>query len=458
MTMTTSVITPVAIADDRSVADLERIAALAIDEAKQQGASAAAAGVSKSQGMSVNVRLGEVDTVEHNRDKGLGVTVYFGARTGSASTADFSDNAVRDSVRAACTIAKYTAEDPANGLADPDRLAKNPPDLDLYHPWSPSMDEAIDIAEKCESIARGSDERISNSNGASLSSHEGVEVSATSDGFMAAIKSSHHSVYCSVIAGQDDGMQTGSWYTMARKADDMESVEHIGLTAATRACERLGARQIETCKVPVIYEAPVASSLLRHFIGAISGGALYRKASFLLDSLGESVFQDHIRIHEQPHLPRALGSAAFDSEGVATEARDIIDAGVLKGYVLSSYSARKLGMETTGNAGGVRNLTIESSQGSDKDLPALLAQMGRGLLITDLIGHGVNTVTGDYSRGAGGFWIENGEIQYPVEEITVAGNLKDIFQSIVAVGGDVDKRGSYRTGSMLIEQMTVAGA
>jgi PmbA protein len=261
-----------------------------------------------------------------------------------------------------------------------------------------------------------------------------------------------------VIAGRDDGMQTGSWYTVARRADDLEAVDHVGQVAAQRACQRLGAKQIKTGKVAVIYEAPVAASLVRHFIGAISGGALYRKASFLLDSLGERVFPDHVRIHEQPHLPRAIGSAAYDNEGVATMPRDIVGAGVLNGYVLGSYSARKLGMETTGNAGGVRNLTLHSAIGADDDFTAMLHRMGRGLLITDLIGHGVNTVTGDYSRGAAGFWVEDGELAYPVEEITVAGNLKDIFKSIAAVGGDVDKRGGYRTGSILIDEMTVAGA
>jgi PmbA protein len=428
---------------------------LVLQEAKQAGASAAEAAVNVNQGLSVTVRLGEVETVEHTRDKGLGVTVYFGHRTGSASTTDLTPAAVRDSVRAACTIAKYTAEDDCAGLADPARLARKIPDLDLYHPWQPGTERAMALARACEDAARGADERITNSEGATLSSHEGLEIYGNSHGFLGSVAASRHSLSVSVIAQDTAGMQRDYWYTVARDAAGLESPEAVGQQAARRALRRLNARQLSTRECPVIYEAAIASSLLSHFVGAVRGASLYRRASFLLDHLGKKVFADFVRLHEQPHLRGALGSAAFDSEGVATAPRDLVRDGVLLGYVLDSYSARKLKMPTTGNAGGVHNLTLEP--GPD-DLAALLKRLHTGLFVTELIGFGVNTVTGDYSRGAAGFWVERGEIQYPVEEITIAGNLQDMYRHIAAVGNDIDTRGNIRTGSILIEHMTVAGS
>ena len=439
-------------------ASRERLTALVreiLAEAKQQGATTAEAGVNISQGLSVSVRLGEVETVEHTRDKGLGLTVYIGQRTGSASTTDFGREALRDTVRAACAIARHTAEDDCSGLADPDRLAREIPDLDLHHPWNPGVNQAIVLARECEAAARGVDKRITNSEGASLSTHEGLEVYGNTHGFLGAVAGSRHSLSVSVIAQDEAGMQRDYWYTSARDAKALDAPATVGHLAADRTLRRLNARRLSTRQCPVLYEAPIAGSLLSHFVGAIRGGALYRQSSFLLDSLGKKVFTDFVRIHEQPHLKGALGSAAFDGEGVATAPRDLVHDGVLLGYVLDSYSARKLKMPTTGNAGGVHNLTI--APGPD-DLAALLKRMDTGLFVTELIGFGVNTVTGDYSRGAAGFWVENGEIQYPVEEITIAGNLKEMFRHLAAVGSDVDRRGNIRTGSILIENMTVAGS
>lgn len=442
------------VADEATRERLASVVELVLAEAKKSGASAAEAGVNISRGLTLTVRLGEVETVEHTRDKGLGLTVYFGQRTGSASTTDLSPAALRDTVRAACTIAKYTAEDDCAGLADPKHLAKNFPDLDLYYPWHPAMEQAIELARAAETVARNADARITNSEGASLSTHEGLEVYGNTHGFLGKSAGTRHSLSLSVIAEDDSGMQRDYWYTVARDAKAMEAPETVGREAAQRSLRRLGSRKLSTRTCPVLYEAPIASSLLSHFVSAVRGSSLYRQASFLLDHLGKPIFSDFIRIHEQPHLKRALGSSVFDSEGVATQARDLISGGVLQGYVLDSYSARKLKMASTGNAGGVHNLTIEPGPDNFK---ALLQRMHTGLLVTELIGFGVNTVTGDYSRGAAGFWVENGEIQYPVEEITIAGNLKDMFRRIVAVGNDVDTRSNIRSGSILIENMTVAG-
>ena len=453
--MSTPVIASPAVADKETRARLAGLVEQVLAEAKTSGATAAEAGVNTSQGLAVTVRLGEVETVEHTRDKGMGVTVYFGQRTGSASTTDFTEQALRETVRAACTIAKFTAEDDCAGLADADRLAQDFPDLDLHHPWNPGTDKAIELARTAEAAARAVDPRIANSEGGSLSSHEGLEVYGNSHGFLGTVAATRHNLSVSVIAQDDSGMQRDYWYTVARAAGNLESPEAVGEKAARRSLRRLGSRQLTTRQCPVLYEAPLATSLLSHFTGAVRGSSLYRQASFLLDALGQPVFADFVRIHEQPHLKGAQGSAAFDSEGVATQARDLIRDGILQGYVLDSYSARKLKMPTTGNAGGVHNLTIDP--GKD-DLAALLKRMHTGLLVTELIGFGVNTVTGDYSRGAAGFWIENGEIQYPVEEITIAGNLKDMFRHFVAVGSDVDTRGNIRSGSILIENMTVAGS
>ncbi|MBI5782258.1 MAG: metalloprotease PmbA [Gammaproteobacteria bacterium] len=444
--------------DSRLTSDESRlrdVVAQVLAEAKKSGATAAEAGVNISQGLSVTVRLGEVETVEHARDKGVGVTVYFGQRTGSASTTDFSEQALRETVRAAGTIAKYTAEDDCAGLADPERLAKNIPDLDLHHPWNPGTDRAIELARAAESAARGLDKRIANSEGGSLSTHEGLEVYGNSNGFLGTVAATRHSLSVSVIAQDESGMQRDYWYTVARDAGLLESPETVGQQAARRSLRRLSSQKLSTRECPVLYEAPIASSLLSHFVSAVRGTSLYRQASFLLDSLGKPVFADFVRIHEQPHLKGAQGSAAFDSEGVATQPRDLIRDGILQGYVLDSYSARKLKLQTTGNAGGVHNLTIDP--GKD-NLEGLIKRMHTGLLVTELIGFGVNSITGDYSRGAAGFWVENGEIQYPVEEITIAGNLKDMFRRIKAVGSDVDTRGNIRSGSILIENMTVAGS
>ena len=445
------------LSETKSASTPEQLTALVqevLAEAQRQGASSAEASISVSQGLSVNVRLGEVETVEHTRDKGMGITVYFGQKSGSASTSDLGLAALRDTVRAAASIARYTAADEFSGLPDRAALATNIPDLDLYHPWNPSVESAITLAQTCESAARDADPRIQNSEGASLSSHEGLEVYGNSLGFLGAVSATRHSLSCAVIGQDDSGMQRDYWYTTARSKADLEVADAVGRQAAQRTLRRLGARKLKTCQTPVIYEAPVAASLLSHFIGAVRGSSLYRQASFLLDHLDKPVFAPLVRIYEQPHLPRGLGSAPFDNEGVATRDRDLVRDGILQGYVLDCYSARKLGMQTTGNAGGVHNLSIESGP---RDLPALLKTMHTGLLITELIGFGVNNVTGDYSRGAAGFWVEQGEIQYPVEEITVAGNLKDMFRHIREIGNDVDRRGSTRTGSILIENMTVAG-
>jgi PmbA protein len=434
---------------------LLRAVDFALAEARRLGATAAEAGLNVSQGLSVTVRLGEVETLEHTRDKGLGVTVYLGQRTGAASTTDLSETAITETVRAACTIARYTAEDDCAGLADAERLARSLPDLDLYHPWPITTEAAIALTRVCEDAARASDARITNSEGASLSTHEGLEVYGNSHGFRGAVPGTRHSLSLSVIAEDTSGMQRDYWYAVARRAAQLEAPESVGRRAAQRTVRRLNARQLSTRTCPVLFEAPVAGSLLSHLVSAVRGGALYRQSSFLLGQLGRPVFADFVRIHEQPHLPGALGSAAFDSEGVATAARDLVRGGVLQGYVLDSYSARKLKLPTTGNAGGVHNLTLEP--GPD-DLAGLLKQMGTGLLVTELIGFGVNNVTGDYSRGAAGFWVEGGEIQYPVEEITIAGNLKDMFRGIVAVGNDLDRRGNILCGSILLAPMTVAGA
>ena len=426
----------------------------ALAEASRRGASAAEAAASLGQGLSVNVRMGELETVEHTRDHSLVVSVYFGERTGSASTSDYAPGAVRETVLAACSIARHTQEDPCHGLADPEHLASDPVDLDLYHPWHPSVGEATDMALVCEDKALSADARIDNSEGASVDAHEGCEVYGNTHGFIGYTRKSRQGISCSVIGTENGAMQRDYWYSAARRFGELDSAAEVGEQAAARTLRRLGSRRIPTCQVPVIYEAPVASSLLSHFIGAVSGGALYRKTTFLLDHLGKQIFPEFVRIHEQPLLIGAMGSASFDNEGVATAPRDIVRDGVLRSYVLGSYSARRLGMETTGNAGGVHNLTIDPGE---QDLDSLIKGVEKGLLVTELIGFGVNTVTGDYSRGVSGLWIENGEIVYPVEEVTVAGNLKDIFSNIVAVGNDVDPRRNIRCGSIRVDGLTIAG-
>jgi len=425
-----------------------------LDEAVKQGASAAEAGLSQENGLSVSVRLGDVETIEHHCDQGLGVTVYFGKRKGSASTTDLSPASIKETVSAACSIARYTSEDEYSGLPEPELLATEFPDLDLNHPWDIGVDGAIALAIECEDAARSYHDEISNSEGASVDTHQGVRVMGNTLGFLQGYASTRHSLSCSVLGQRGDSMQRDYWYTVARNARDLESAVSVGNKAAERTIRRLEARSLSTRQCPVLYCAETASGLLGSFIGAISGGNLYRKSSFLLDALDTQVFPEFVRIHEQPRLKGALGSGAYDGEGVATQTRDIVSDGILRGYVLSTYSARKLGLRSTGNAGGVHNLTIDPGK---LDYQGLLKELNTGLLVTELMGQGVNMVTGDYSRGAAGFWVENGEIQYPVEEITIAGNLKDMLKNIVAVGNDVDYRGNIRTGSILVERMSIAG-
>ncbi len=437
---------------------LEQLQAITRDilaQAQRAGASACEAEVNQGFGQTVTVRLGQVETVEYNRDKGLGVTCYIGKQRGHASTADFSPQAIRDTVEKAMAIARYTAADEYAGLPDADRLATSVPDLDLYHPWDLSVDEAVCLAQACEGAALAVDERINNSEGATVSTQESLFVYGNSLGFIGGYPTSRHSISCAVIAESEAGMQRDYWYSVARMPNAVEAAEAVGRQAGVRTLRRLDARKLTTRQAPVLFEAPIAAGLIGHFVSAVSGSSLYRKTSFLLDSLGKAVFAPSIRLSERPHLPRGLASAPFDQEGVATVDRDVVRDGIVQGYFLSSYSARKLGMQTTGNAGGSHNLILESGPlGFD----GLLREMGTGLVVTELLGQGVNPVTGDYSRGAAGFWVENGEIQYPVEEITIAGNLKDMYRGIVAVGNDVVVRGARQTGSILIEHMTIAGA
>lgn len=435
-------------------AHLETLVADILCEAAAQGASAAEAAVNFGTALSVTVRLGEVETLEHHRSRGLGVTVYFEQCKGSASTSDWRPEAVRETVAAACAIARYTAADPCAGLADADRLARTVPNLDLDHPWSLSAEQAIDLARTCEAMALAEDSRIRNSEGASLSSFRGSVMYGNSHGFCGGYASTRHGLSCSVIAQDEQGMQRDAWYTVARRHTALESPETVGSTAARRALWRLGSRRLSTRQAPVLFVPELARGLFGHFIAAIRGGTLYRKSSFLLDQLGQPVFPAWLDIREEPHLLEALGSAPFDSEGVATRPRDLVQGGILQGYVLDSYAARRLGLQTTGNAGGVHNVLVKPG---DQDFDGLLPRLDTGLLVTHLLGHGINLVTGDYSRGAAGFWVEQGQLQYPVEEITIAGNLKEMFQSIVAVGSDVDVRGNIRCGSLLIERMTIAG-
>jgi len=437
-----------------SLSTLRQIARDVLDHARDRGASAAEVEASEGFGQNVTVRKGEVETIEYNRDKGVGVTVYLGKRRGHASTSDFSAQALKDTVDAALSIARLTASDEYSGLADTDLLATQFPDLDLHHGWPISVEQAIELARDCEDAAFSADPLVSNSEGASVSVQQSHFVYGNSNGFLAGYPSSRHSVACAVIAGKDELMQRDDWYATSRAPVDLEPATEVGAKAGRRAARRVGSRKLATMKVPVLFEAPIASGLLGHFVSAVSGGSLYRKSSFLLDSLGKTVFAPHIRIRDLPHVRRGLASAGFDDEGVATQTRDIVEAGVVQGYFLGSYSARKLGMRSTGNAGGNYNLVLDST---GEDFEALLKKMGRGLLVTELLGQGVNMVTGDYSRGAAGFWVEGGEIAYPVNEITVAGNLKDMFLNIAAIGSDRVARGSRQTGSILVEGMTVAG-
>ena len=437
-----------------SQSQLDALCQQVVEIAKKSGASAAEAEVSMSIGQTVSVRMGETETIEYNRDKGMSVTVFFGQKKGYASTSDLTPVALADTVQAACNIAKFTAEDEYCGLADPGLLAKNIPDLQLFHPWDIDVQASLELAKRCEQAAMEVDPRIQNSEGASLSTSQGLFAYANSHGFVGGYASSRHSLSCSVIASGANEMQRDYWYATSRNPSTLDSPERVGRVAGERTARRLGCRPIKTAQVPVIFEAPLAGSLISHLVSAVSGGSLYRKSSFLLDSLGTQVMASHIQIEEDPYILQGLASAPFDNEGVTTQKRTLVKDGVLQGYVLSSYSARKLGMTTTGNAGGNHNLMV--SHGG-LDLNRLLKKMGTGLLVTELLGHGLNMVTGDYSRGAAGFWVENGVIVHPVEEITIAGNLKDMLLNIVEIGNDVLVQGSKQVGSILIESMTVAG-
>jgi len=437
-------------------AEIERVAEAVLAQARKGGATAAETDVSQSVGQSVTVRRGEVETVAYNRDKGIGITVYLGQRRGHASTADFSAEAIEAAVGKALAIARFTAEDPDAGLADPERLARDIPDLDLYDPWELAVEDAVTLGAEAEAAALAVDPRITNTEGATVAWHESEFVYGNTNGFAGGYRSSRHHIDCAVIGDPGDGgvMQRDYWYTTGRGASDLRPAAEVGRIAGERTLRRLNARKLGTLDCPVLFEAPEASDLIGAFVSAVSGGSLYRKSSFLLDSLGTQVFSPNVSISEDPHIPRARGSTPFDNEGVATAQRDVVRDGVVQGYFLGSYSARKLGMVSTGNAGGSHNLVVAHG---DDDLPALLKRMGRGLFVTEQLGQGVNPVTGDYSRGAAGFWVEDGVIAYPVEEITIAGNLKSIYRDIVAIGRDVDRRGSRHTGSILIGRMTVAG-
>lgn len=438
-----------------STETLRQIAQDIVRRALKQGATACETDVSQGFGQSVTIRRGEVETIEYNRDKGLGVTVYIGKKRAHSSSSDFSAKSIQDTVDAALSIARYTATDECSGLADENLLAREFPDLDLYHPWDLPVEQAIELTKTCEDAAFSVDKNITNSEGANISIQEAEFIYANSQHFMAGYKTSRHSISCTLIAGKDNNMQRDYWYTTARNVQGLQAIEEVGRIAGERTLRRVGAKKISTMQVPVIFEAPIASSLISHFVSAVSGGSLYRKSSFLLDSMGKPIFSPIVQINELPHLKQSLAGSTFDDEGVATQSREVVANGIVQGYFLGSYSARKLGMISTGNAGGNHNLLLQSGT---KDLAGLLKQMNKGLLVTELLGHGINPVTGDYSRGAAGFWIENGEIQYPVEEITIAGNLKDMFRNIVAIGNDVIVHGSKQCGSILIENMTIAGS
>ncbi len=433
---------------------LAALSQIVIDHAMKSGATAADTEISEGVGQNVSVRKGEIETIEYNKDKGAGVTVYIGQRRGHASTSDLTESALKSAVDKALTIARYTAEDEAAGLPDAARLAKNPPDLDLYHPWALSVEEAAERARACEAAALAVDRRLTNSEGAGVSTHASHFIYANSLGFCDGYAGSRHGISVAVIGEDKDAMQRDYWYSSARDGSRLDAPETVGRIAGERTVRRLNGRKLDTRTCPVIFEAPIATGLIGNFVAAVSGGSLYRKSSFLLDSLGETVFAPHVSIRETPFVRGGLGSAPFDSEGVACQERDVVRNGVVQGYFLSTYSAKKLGMATTGNAGGSHALAVSHG---DLDLAGLLREMGTGLLVTELLGHGANMVTGDYSRGAAGFWVENGEIQYPVEEITIAGNLAEMFLGIVAIGRDVERRGSKQVGSILIDKMTVAG-
>ena len=442
--------------DATRIPELEAVVGCVLEAARSAGASQAEADASLQRGLTATVRMGEVDTIEYHRDRGLAVTVYFGQRKGSASTADIAPAAVRETVAKAAAIARHTASDDCAGLADASLLARDIPDLDLDHPWQIEPEEAVERARACEAAGFAVDKRLSNSDGATLTSHRGVRVYGNTHGFLAGFTSTSHSLSCALLAQGAGEMQRDYWYSVARDPAALENVAAVGRRAAERTLARLGSRRLDTRKAPVLFAPEIARGLLGSFVGAIRGVSQYRRASFLLGAAGQRVFPAFLQLSERPHIRGALASAPFDTEGVATRDRELVIDGVLQGYVLGSYSARKLGLTTTGNAGGIHNLLVNAGAAS-ASFADLLRRMGSGLYVTELMGQGVNGVTGDYSRGATGFWVEGGAIAYPVQEVTIAGNLKAMLQDIVAVGTDVDSQGAIRTGSILLGEMTIAG-
>ena len=438
--------------------ELESLAQSALERARRAGASGCDCEVSEGYGLTVTVRKGKPDTIEHNRDRAVGVSVYFGerprVRRGHASTSDFSRAALEQTVDAAVAIARHTAEDDCAGLPDAELLARDLPELDLFHPWAISTEEAVDLAKRCEAAAFAVSKKIRNSEGASISVQQTQFVLANSLGFMGGFPGSRHWLSCAVIAEDRGLMQRDDWFSASRVPGQLAEPRALGRYAGERALARLGARKIATTQAPVLFEAPVAIGLIGHFISAVNGGNLYRKTSFLVDSLGKEVFSRLITIDERPLERKGMASSPFDEEGVATRERSIVRDGVVEGYFLGSYAARKLGMKSTGSAGGHHNLIVKSE---GPDFAGMLKKMGRGLLVTELLGQGVNLVTGDYSRGAAGYWVEDGVIAYPVEEITIAGRLQEMFKQIVAIGSDVVLRSGRSSGSILLERMTIAG-
>lgn len=434
--------------------ELLRLCGHTLDLAKQSGATSAEADFSESLGQSVSVRLGEIEQIEFQQDKSLDITVYVGQRKGRASTADFSERALQDTVKAAIDIARYTAEDDCAGLADAALMATHIGDLDRYHEWDLSTESAIDLAKQCEQAALSTDKRIENSEGASVHTGHYQYVYGNTHGFAAHQQSTHHSISCSVVASDEHGMQRDYWYDSSCRHEDMDAPELIGKTAAERTLRRLNSRSVPTGSYPVLFDTTVAVGLIGHLIGALSGGALYRQSSFLIDSIGKQVLPEFLCLREEPHILRSFRSTYFDAEGVATQPRFVVKDGIVEGYFLSSYSAKKLGMQTTGNAGGAHNLYLNHTHATQADL---LKEMGTGLLVTELMGQGVNGITGDYSRGAAGFWVENGVIAYPVQEITIAGRLQDMYRDIIGVADDALRRSSNQIGSILVSKMTVAG-
>ncbi|WP_392352701.1 metalloprotease PmbA [Pseudoalteromonas rhizosphaerae] len=437
------------------ISQIKDAVAEVLEHAKKLGATGAEAAMSSTSGLSVSTRMGEVETIEFNQDGGLGISVYVGNHKGSASTADLNPKTLRTVVEKAIDIAKFTSDDPHNGVADKELLEFAPLDLDLYHPWDVSPEQGIELCHAAEQAALNADARIVNSDGASFSSHQGLRVYGNSHGLITGYPRTRHSISTMVIGKDGEQMQRDSAYTVARDQAGLKDAAAVGLEAASETLAKLNSKKLGTMKVPVVFRADIANSLFGHLVSAIGGGALYRKSSFLLDSLGTQVFNKCVNISERPHILKGLASSPFDSEGVKTIDREIIQGGELQTYLLASYAARKMNMTPTGHAGGIHNWLVEQTHA---DLVALLKTMGTGLLVTELMGQGVNTVTGDYSRGAAGFWVENGEIQYPVSEITIAGKLQDMFKGISGIGGDIERRGGIQTGSVLIEQMQIAGS